>query len=140
MNKDKAVEKIDKSEMSDSVESFDMQTDNVPKRVKGMAEAMMLSMRSESHMISSANKIAEKLTPEHITQIIDNAEEEDKRSFSAFKMNSVLRTVYIIISLSFALFLLIFFKDSEYFSTILTAIFSFLGGIGIGKYVMPSNK
>ena len=100
----------------------------------------LLSLYSEQRFISSTDKIAEKLTPEHITQIISNSEKEDLRAFASFKWNTVVRFATLIISLIFAVFLLIYFRDSEYFTTILTAIFSFLGGLGLGRFVMsPKN-
>jgi len=92
---------------------------------KLVSEIMGLAI-SEQRFISETDKIAEKLTSEHITQIIAASEREDSRAFTAFKWNSIVRLIVFVMSLLFVGFLLVFFRYSDYFATILAATFSFL--------------
>ena len=123
----------------DEMEITELIDESQQPQVEKLSSAFM-SLYSEQRFISSTDKIAEKLTPEHITQIISNSEKEDLRAFSSFKWNAVVRFATLVISLVFAVFLLIFFRESEHFTTILTAIFSFLGGLGLGRFVVSSKK
>lgn len=90
--------------------------------------------------VSTADKVVDKLTPEHIDKMLDSSAKEDERSYNAFKINKLTGVLVFVFSLAFAIFLLVFFKDSEHFITVLTGIFSFLGGLGIGKFILPGKK
>jgi hypothetical protein len=90
-------------------------------------------------MVSSMDKVADKLNPEHITTIIDNAEKEDVRKYNAFKMGKIIGLIIFLICIAFSFSLLYIFKDSPHFPTILTGIFSFLGGLGVGKFILPNK-
>jgi hypothetical protein len=110
---------------------------DVPPQVKEQLSSWILSMRSEQR--SGTALIAEKLNTEHIAALITNNEESEKRDFSAFKIEKFVGIAIFIISLIFALILLIVFRDSEHFITIITALFSFLGGLGVGRFVIPGK-
>jgi len=113
--------------------------DEPPQEIKQMLSSYLLSIQSEQRFISGTDKIAEKITEEHIGKIIDISEKEDERSFKAFKFGRIVGLIIFMVSLAFAFVLLLVFKDSEYFPTILTAIFSFLGGLGVGKFIVPNS-
>jgi hypothetical protein len=106
-------------------------------QIEEQLSSWMLSLRSERR--SEASLLAEKLDSEHISTIIANGAKEDERSFSAFKIERFIGIAIFVISLIFALTLLIVFRDSEHFITIVTALFSFLGGLGVGKFIMPGK-
>ena len=128
------------SETKPEHEVIDIDDESMPPEVKQLFSSFMMSMSAEHRVISSADKIADKLTPEHITSIIANSEKDDVRSLDAFKWNKIVGLIVFVVSLMFAAFLLIFFRESEHFATILTALFSFLGGIGFGKYVLKGRE
>ena len=65
---------------------------------------------------------------------------KNERSFKAFIFGKVAGLIIFSFSLVFAFILLLIFKHSKYFQTILTAIFSFLGGLVIGKFIIPNSK
>ncbi|MDR0220156.1 MAG: zinc ribbon domain-containing protein [Lachnospiraceae bacterium] len=48
-------------------------------------------------------------------------------------MTEAKNTAFVFTAIAFSLFLLVFFKDSEHFLTVPASIFSFLGGLGVGK-------
>jgi Fe2+ transport system protein B len=113
--------------------------ENSPE-IEQLLSSVLLSVQSEQQFISGADKIAEKLTEEHIGKIIESYEKENERSFTALMFGKIAGLIIFFVSLAFAFALLLIFKDSEYFYTILTAIFSFLGGLGVGKYIIPNSK
>lgn len=137
-------EKLDKSVAMEKVE--DPELEDILEAVPISQEAKktlsyMLSMRySEQRMVSPSDKLAEKLEPEHITKIIESAEKDDARSFSAFKIEKFTTLTVFVIALIFAVVLLIMFKDSEYLTMIITALFSFLGGLGVGRFTSQNKK
>ena len=106
---------------------------------KHVLSSMMLSVHSERRIISGIDKIAEKLTEAHIDKIIENAAKDDERSFAAFKMRHILGGIIFGVSLAFAFSLILLFRESEHFLTILASIFSFLGGLGVGR-LFPGNR
>jgi len=118
---------------------IDTNTDISP-RMKEFMSSMVMTLQSEQRIISSSDKVAEKLTEEHIAQIIMNSEKEDSRQFLAFKLNKFISLIIFIVSLVFAMVLLVIFRDSEYFITLVAAIFSFLGGLGIGKFALTKRE
>ena len=122
------------------IENKNISEEELSAENKNLLSSVLLSIQGEQQLISGADKIAEKLTGEHIGKIIENSEKEDERSYKAFIFGKVAGLIIFLISLIFAFVLLLIFKDSEHFQTILTAIFSFLGGLGIGKFIIPNSK
>jgi hypothetical protein len=111
--------------------------DNMPPQVKEQLSSWIMSWHSEQR--SGAAMLVDKLDAEHISTIITNGAKEDERQFAAFKIDKVVGVIIFILSIAFALALLIIFMDSEYFVPIVTALFSFLGGLGVGKF-LPYGK
>ena len=114
--------------------------DGIPPEYRSIISSFLMSVSREQRLISSADSIAEKVTEEHITKMLDMGAKEDERSHLAFKWNRVIQVIVLLVSLGFAAFLLVFFKDSPHFSTIVTSIFSFLGGLGIGRFTMTQKE
>jgi len=114
--------------------------DGTSEPLPPQAERMLMAFRSEQHFISSSDKIAEKLTPEHITQLLASSDKEDEREHARFQWTSIIKLLIFFTALLFAGFLLVFFSNSEYFLTILASIFSFLGGLGFGRFASLSKK
>ncbi|MDR1135615.1 MAG: hypothetical protein LBL49_05500 [Clostridiales Family XIII bacterium] len=103
----------------------------IPPQIREQLSSWMLSMYSEQR--SGASLLVDKLNPDHISTIIENGAREDERDFSAFKIEKAVSSIIFIACLIFAIVILIVFRDSEYFVTIITALFSFLGGLGVGR-------
>jgi hypothetical protein len=102
--------------------------------------ASLFLSRDEQRIISSADAIADKLTPEHIAKIIDNSAKDDEYTFRSFKWDKIVSVLILFASMAFAIALLILFQDSSHFEAILAAIFSFLGGLGLGRFSSGKDK
>lgn len=76
------------------------------------------------------NPIASKITPDHITKLIDNSESESQRDFHSqwFTFG------YAILALAFLVFVFIYLPsvDKTLFVDVLKLLLTFLGGLGAG--------
>lgn len=88
--------------------------------------------------VPASNPLAEKLTPELIGKMIDNAESESKRDFETEKLNKI--CVYVLIGVVLVIFFVLILafrnhmQDIEKLLThLLTFGFGLAGGYGIGK-------
>jgi len=73
------------------------------------------------------------VTPQHITEIIKNADTQDKRDRDERKGERNYNLIILIIALVFVGFLVVFLKDQkDVLITIITAILAFAGGFGVG--------
>jgi len=124
----------------EKLETTEIAETSVPPQIEDVLSGFMSVSMSGQSIVSSTDKIAEKLTAEHITQIIEVSSKEDERAFAAFQWRMATGIIIFVLSLVFAGLLLVLFRDSEYFVTILTAIFSFLGGMGVGKFILPHKN
>jgi hypothetical protein len=80
------------------------------------------------------NPIAEKITTEHISQIINKSDDLDKRDREERKNQRSYNLILILLGLSFIGFLIVYLqKDKELLIKIIVAIISFVGGFGLGK-------
>jgi len=87
-----------------------------------------------SSITKSSNNISEKLTSDHISNIITNSDAQDKRDRDERKGVRRQHLIVFIISLLFLGFIIVFLKDDkDLLYKIIIAIISFLGGVGIGK-------
>ncbi len=88
-------------------------------------------------MMPLPNPIASKITPEHITKVLTNADEEDKRDRQERKDERGHNYKIMVTALIFVLLvggLLIYSKQFEILKYFVTAVFTFAGGFGVGKY------
>lgn len=87
-----------------------------------------------SGIMRRSNPIADKITPEHISKLIENSDEQDKRDRVERKGQQNYTLFLLITSLIFLGFLIVFLKnEQELLVKILLSIISFLGGFGLGK-------
>ena len=119
--------------------STDQTTDSTHRITSQFFEMFMSAQRVEG-FASSADKIAEKLTEDHITMLFKGAEKDDQRKADAEKRGQIIGFIFFIVCLLFAVFVLVFFQNSTHFTTVLTSLFSFLGGLGVGKFILPGKK
>lgn len=118
--------------------------DNDPLIPDEILEAIPVEERSKvisvikQSMISSVtrrnNPIADKITTEHITQLISKSDEQDKRDREERKGQRSYNLILLLIGLAFIGFLVVFLqRDKELLIKIIVAIISFVGGFGLGK-------
>lgn len=89
---------------------------------------------SASGFVSGFNPLSSKINENHITKLIENADNFDKRDREERQNLRLYYLLIFLISLLFLGFLIIFLKDDrELLYKIIIAIISFIGGFGFGK-------
>ena len=99
-----------------------------------------ISQTMISGVMKRSNPIAEKITSEHLTRLLENSDEQDKRDRAERKSEKNYQITFLLIGLIFLGFLIIFLKDDkELLYKVIIAIISFVGGFGIGKTRKSKN-
>ncbi len=140
-NENKELEKTSENEPKSDKETDDNQESLIPDEI---LEAIPVEERGKvisiikQSMVSSitrrSNPIAEKITTEHITQLINKSDETDKRDRKERQGQRNHDLLLVIIGLIFIGFLIVFLQqDKDLLLKIVIAIISFVGGFGIGK-------
>jgi len=81
------------------------------------------------------NPIYEKVSPDHITAIINNSEGQDKRDRKERGNIRLMNLGMFILVLAFLVFIIIFLIENEnMLHLIITAFLAFAGGFGVGKF------
>ncbi len=105
----------------------------IPEEERGKF-ASIIKQTMVSGVLRRSNPIADKITPEHITQIISKSDDQDKRDRIERKGERNYNLLLIIISLVFIGFLIVFLQSNEdLLVKIVIGIVSFLGGYGFGQ-------
>ncbi len=105
----------------------------IPDEDRGRV-ASIIKQTMISGVIKGANPVADKITPEHITQIIAKSDEFDKRDRKERKNERNYNLLLIIIALLFIGFLIVFLqKNEDLLIKIIIGIISFIGGFGFGQ-------
>ncbi len=87
-----------------------------------------------SGVMRRSNPIADKITTEHITQLISKSDVQDKRDREERKGERNYNLYLIVIGLVFVGFLIVFLqKNEDLLIKIVIAIISFVGGFGFGQ-------
>lgn len=110
--------------------------ENIDKSEPG-DETFLQVERMISGFVSNANvnPLAEKIQPEHVTQMLTNEDTQNGRNYSLKKHTQYITLIYVIIGVIVLMTALFLFKDNDkIINMILTGSFSFLGGFGVGKY------
>lgn len=146
-SENKDLEKVPSSENNGDVQKGDIKKGSenddslIPEEI---LEAIPVEERGKvisvikQSMFSSvtrrSNPIADKITTEHITQLISKSDEQDKRDREERKGQRNYNLLLLIIGLVFIGFLIVFLqRDKELLVKIIIAIISFVGGFGVGK-------
>ena len=107
--------------------------ETIPDEERGRLFSIMKETMISSFM-SNNDPIAEKITAEHISKVLDNANIQDERDRKERKSEKNYQIVYLLIGLAFIGFLIVYLKDdTELLYKIIIAIISFVGGFGVGK-------
>ena len=137
---DKEIKKVENVEPKK--EDFDNNFDSIIPQ--GILESIPIEDRGKftavvrqamfSSTTNRSNPISDKITTEHITQLITKSDDEDKRDRQERKGQQNYNLLLLVISLVFLGFLIVFLKDDkELLTKIILTIISFLGGFGLGK-------
>ena len=87
-----------------------------------------------SGRIFGRHPLVDKITSEHITQLIINSDEQDKRDREERKQERYYNLTLVVISLVFIAFLIVYLHTNEdLLIKIIIGIVSFIGGYGLGK-------
>ena len=99
----------------------------VPQGLRGQFSAFFASGQMQHPVLKN-------MRPQHVSDMISHVREEGKRNFISSILDRVMIIGIVLIAMAFILILLNALSDKpDMFLTILTAMLSFLGGLGIGK-------
>ena len=105
----------------------------LPEEDRGKV-ASIIKQTMVSGVMRRSNPIADKITSEHITQIISRSDDQDQRDRSERKGERNYNLILIILGLVFVAFLIVFLQSNEdLLIKIVIGIISFIGGFGFGK-------
>ncbi|NCU32960.1 MAG: hypothetical protein EOM23_08535 [Candidatus Moranbacteria bacterium] len=105
----------------------------IPEEDRGKF-ASIIRQTMISGVMKRSNPIADKITPEHITQIISKSDDQDKRDREERKGERYYNLLLIVIALVFIGFLIVFLQTNEdLLIKIVIGIISFVGGFGFGQ-------
>ena len=114
--------------------------DALPEEERGRV-ASIIKQTMISGVMRQSNPITEKITSDHITQIIDTSDKRDARDRSDKQKEQIYNLVLLTLGLIFIGFLVVFLKDSpELLNKIIIAIIAFVGGFGAGKLRKPKDS
>ena len=104
-----------------------------PTPPEGQPPFNFLGMQMGVNIRDMEASVAEKLTPEHISMMIQASAEDDKNARIGERRQQTFTFLYILLGLAFVVFLVIFLKDNpDLMFRIITAVVSFIGGLGTG--------
>lgn len=104
--------------------------------------ASIIKQTMISGVMKRSNPIADKVTSDHITQLISSSDVQDSRDRKERKSERNYNLLLLVIGIIFVAFLIIFLQSNEdLLIKIVIAIISFIGGFGFGKTTSNnSNK
>lgn len=136
------MENIKDNDMEDNLAQKETTPDIIPESVfeaipeedRGRMKSI-ISQTMISGVVKRGNPLSDKITSEHITDLIKNSDAQDKRDRDERKTEKNYQIAFLVIGLLFMVFLIVFLKDSpDLLYKILIALFSFLGGFGMGRF------
>jgi len=96
--------------------------------------ASIIKQTMISGVMRRSNPIADKINEEHITSLITNSNDQDKRDRAERKGIRNYNLILIFIALAFVVFLVVFLQEREdLLIKIIIGIISFIGGFGFGQ-------
>lgn len=105
----------------------------IPEEERGRV-ASVIKQTMISGVMRRGNPISEKITSEHITQLISKSDDQDRRDREERKSERNYNLFLIILGLVFVAFLIVFLQQNEdLLVKVVIAIISFVGGFGFGR-------
>ena len=129
------LEKINSEDESSNSEGIipDEILDAIPEEERGRVSSI-IKQTMISGVMRRSNPIADKITTEHITQLILKSDEHDIRDRQERKGERNYNLILILIGLVFIGFLIVFLQNNEdLLIKIVIGIISFIGGFGFGQ-------
>lgn len=110
---------------------------DLPPEVREMVKFQLSSFTGKL-----PNPLINKLTPDHITNIIDNEKQEDNNRYKYAWSDRYFKAFYVVLVVGFLVFLITYLKsnDSELLIKILEILVAFASGVGVGIGYMSIKK
>lgn len=120
----------------------ELDLEDLPEEAQAVMR-MILSSRSISANSSSlSNSLSDKINTEHISKMLDIAEQDNEREFEDTKLTRLYNLVTLVIILVFLGFITVFLgnKDLSTYQDIIRILIIFGGGFGAGFGYKSRNK
>lgn len=103
-------------------------------------EQFMAVVEARHDSVGSDMAIAEKLTPEHITQVLEGSREQMRNEFAEKKSKRRYSIIYLALAMIFVLAVILILKDSpDVMENVIYALGGLLTG-GLGGYGIGTRK
>lgn len=134
-----SIESTQNKENLDSTEGKKSPTEE-ENIVEGMPAEMKRIMRASLFMGNMANPMLEKITPEHITQVLKISDKQEDNSHSEYKTDKRYTFLYFIVGAAIFVFLIYFLidRDKDLLLKLISYLVAFAGGFGVGR--IPRKK
>lgn len=107
--------------------------EGIPEEERGRV-ASIIKQTMISAVTRRSNPLADKITSEHISQLITKSDDQDKRDRQERKSERSYNLILVFLTLLFVVFLIVYLKANEdLLLKVIIAIISFIGGFGFGK-------
>lgn len=129
------LEKTNNENGSQNSEGFipDEILEAIPEEERGKV-ASIIKQTMISGVMRRSNPIADKITSEHITQLITKSDEHDIRDRAERKSERNYNLLLVLIGIVFIGFLIVFLQNNEdLLIKVIIGIISFIGGFGFGQ-------
>lgn len=114
--------------------------DAIPEEDRGRVSSI-IRQTMISGVMRGNNPIADKITSDHITDLIKKSDDQDVRDRQERQGERNYNLILIIIGLGFIGFLIVFLRSNEdLLIKIVIGIISFIGGFGFGKTIKASKE
>lgn len=126
-------------EISDENAEIEEALESVPPEHRKVIERMMISSSVQMRgVVSPETAVMKKITPEHISQYLDGAEQEMKNSYKEKFHKKVFTFLSMIIAMIFFVIIIVLLKDmpdvmEKIIYTVGGVIAGAFGGYGLGK-------
>lgn len=131
----KELEKTNDEQESQNSEGIipDEILEAIPEEERGKV-ASIIKQTMISGVMRRSNPIADKITTEHISQLITKSDEHDIRDRAERKSERNYNLLLVLIGLVFIGFLIVFLQNNEdLLIKVVIGIISFIGGFGFGQ-------
>ena len=110
----------------------DLDLEDLPKEAQAVMKMVM--SRSISAKSSLSNSLSDKINTEHISKMLDIAEQDNEREFEDTKLSRLYNLITLVIILIFLGFITVFLgnKDLSTYQDIIRILIIFGGGFGAG--------
>ena len=129
----KSEDNKEKKEPKDIKLGEELDLEGLPEEAQAVMK-MVLSRSISARSSSLSNPLSEKINTEHISKMLDIAEQDNEREFEDTKLSKLYNLITLIIILVFLGFITVFLgnKDLSTYQDIIRILIIFGGGFGAG--------